>query len=134
MRPAVFPGKPMQLRLSVLARSREFSKAMRRVRESLQPLLDAFEAVELDHPIHEAVLVGITDEKDAEFFEEVENDDGFFQVLAGCRPTGTDDELIEVVFGILLRAVQLCPFATPDHKKIEAFFAALRPSVLKSCH
>jgi hypothetical protein len=116
----------MQLRLSVLARNRAFSKAMRRVRPKIQPLLDAFEATELEHPIHEAILVGITDDKGPEFFEEVENNDGVFQILAGCTHQGTDNELTADVFGILHRAVNLCPFATPDHDKFEALFARFR--------
>jgi hypothetical protein len=120
----------MQLRFSVLARNRAFSKAMLRVRTKLQPLLDAFEATVLDHPIHEAIVVGITDDKGTEFFEEVENSDGFFQVLSGCSLRGTDDELTEDVFEILHRAVRTCPFATPDHGKFEAMFARLRPLVL----
>lgn len=120
----------MQLRFSVLARNRTFSKAMRRVRVNIQPLLDAFEATELKHPIHEAILVGITDDKGPEFFEEVANNDGFFQVLAGCSQRGTDDDLTEDVFNILQRAVRVCPFATPDHEEFEGLFARLRPLVL----
>ena len=69
----------MQLRISVLARDRGFSKDMRSVRARLKPLLAAFEAIELDHPIHEAILVGITADKGAELFEQVENNDVFFK-------------------------------------------------------
>ena len=122
----------MQLRFSVLARNRAFSKSMRRVRTKLQPLLDAFEATALDHPIHEAILVGITDNMGPEFFEEVENNDGFFQVLPGCRQRDSDSELTEDVLEILHRAVRTCPFATPDHDKFEALFARFRPLVLGS--
>ena len=85
----------MQLRFSVLARNRVFSKAMRRVRTKLQPLLDAFGSIELEHSIHEAILVAITDDQPPQFFEEVENNDGFFQVLAGCSHRGGDDELVD---------------------------------------
>ena len=122
----------MQLRLSVLARNRAFSKAMRRVRTKLQPLLNAFEATVLEHTIHKAILVGITDHKGTEFFEEVENNDGFFQVLSGCSLRGTDEQLTEDVLEILHRAVRTCPFATADHGKFEAMFARLRPLVLGS--
>ena len=95
----------MQLRLSTLARSRAFSKAIRRVRPKFQPLLEAFETVELKHPIHEAILVGITDDRPPDFFEEVETNDSFFQVMAGCTLRGGDDELAEDVFEILLKAM-----------------------------
>ena len=122
----------MQLRFSVIARDRTLSRTMRRVRVRIQPLLDSFEATALECPIHEAILVGITDDKSPEFFEEVDNNDGFFQVLAGCSQCGTDDELTENVFNILRRAVRHCPFATPDHLTLEALFNRLRPSVLDS--
>lgn len=120
----------MQLRFSVLARNREFSKAMRRVRPKIQPLLDEFDATRLDHAIHEAILVGITDDKGPEFIQEVENGDGFFQVLAGCSQGGTDDELMAEVFDILQRSASLCPFAAPDRKKLEALFARSRRELL----
>lgn len=120
----------MQLSFSVATRSRAFAKAMRRVRSKLQPLLDAFEATALEHPIHQAILVGITDEKGQDFFEEVKNDEGFFQVIVGCCERVTEKQLAEDVFEILLRAVRLCPFSRPDHEKFEHLFDRLRPVVL----
>lgn len=120
----------MQLRFSVLARNRAFSKAMRRVRSNLQPLLDAFEAVELEHPIHQAILVCITDDQQPDFFEEIENNDGFFQVIAGCSLRGTSDNVAEDVFEILQRATRLCPFSIPDHETLDALFNRMKPLVL----
>lgn len=99
---------------------------MRRVRVKIQPLLDAFEATELDHPIHDAILVGITDDEGPEFFEEIKNNDGYFQIFAGCANHGVDDDLAREVFSILQRAVRVCPFATSDHDKFEALFARFR--------
>jgi hypothetical protein len=122
----------MELNFSFAARNRRFSKAMRRIEDRFKPLIDAFELVDLSHPIQEAILVIITDDKGPEFFEEVENRDGYFQVIAGCSQRGSDDELAEDVFGMLLRAVRLCPFSDPDHQRYEAMFARLRPSVLRS--
>ena len=122
----------MQLQLSVLARYRLFSKAMRRTRMRLQPVMDAFENVSLEHPIHEAILVLVTDDDQPEFFQKIENKDGFFQVLAGCSLRGTDDELAEDTFEILRRATILCPFATPDREQFEALFERLRPTVLNN--
>lgn len=105
---------------------------MRRVRSRIQPLLDAFEVTKLEHPIHEALLVGITDDKAREFFEEIENNDGFFQVLAGCSQLGTDDDVTRDVFEILEKAVRSCPFASNDHQRFEELFARMRPAVLGS--
>lgn len=120
----------MQLRFSVMARDRKFSKAMRRVRERLQPLLDAFESVEMTDPIHEAILVGITDDQPSSFFDEVENNDGFFQVLAGVEFSGSDDQLTEAVFEILQKASKACPFSRPDREAFDSLFDRMRPSVL----
>jgi hypothetical protein len=120
----------VKLQFSVAARNRKFSKAMDRIDPRFTALTDAFEGVELAHPIHEAILVLITDDKDSGFLEEVENNDGFFQVMAGCSLRGGDDELAEDVFEILLKAMRLCPFATPDHETFEALFERLRPTVL----
>ncbi len=120
----------MQLRFSVLARDRMFSKAMRRVRGKLQPLLDAFEAVEMTDPIHEAILVGVTDDQPSDFFDEVENNDGFFQVLAGVEFTGSDDELTQTVFDILRKASDACPFSNPDREAFDALFDRMRPTLL----
>ena len=121
----------MQLRFSVAARNRTFSKAMRQVRLKIQPLIDAFENISFEHPIHEAILVGITDDKQAGFFEEVKNNDGYFQVMAGCGEHCADNQLTEEVFEILHRAVLLCPFARVDHQRVEDLFSEFRPSLLR---
>ena len=109
----------MELRFSVLARDREFAKAMRRIRPRFAPLLEAFARTQLVNPIHEAILVGITDEKEAQFFEEVANRDGFFQILAGVHSNYSDLELAKEVFGLLRRAAKTCPFSKPDDAAIQ---------------
>jgi len=76
---------------SEMARDRIFMKAIRRLRGKLQPLFEAFERVEMVNPIHQAILVGNTDEAGPDFFEEVESDDGFFQLLSGCTTTANDE-------------------------------------------
>jgi len=122
----------MDLQFSVAARNRQFSKAMRRIDAKFQPLIDAFKAVAVEYPIHEAILVLITDDKAPDFLEEVQNNNGFFQVVAGCSLRGSDDELTQDVFDILECAVRMCPFATPDHQAFSSLFERLRPTVLSS--
>lgn len=119
----------MKLLLSVLARDRQFSRSMRRVDSKLQPLFAAFESVEMIDPIHEAILVGVTDDQPAGFFQEVKNNEGFFQVLAGVRFTGADDELTEDVFDILRKASAACPFSHPDRETFDALFARMKLTV-----
>ncbi|QDV16060.1 hypothetical protein Pan153_06810 [Gimesia panareensis] len=120
----------MQLSFSTIARHRTFSRAMDRIDTRFQPLLDAFQTVKLEYPVHEAILVGITDDKPPQFFEEIETSDGFFQVFAGCSLRGGDQELVADVFEILRNATRLCPFAAPDHETLEALFKRLRPAVV----
>lgn len=121
----------MHLNYSTIARNRAFSRAMHRVDPLLQPLLAALEAVRLEHPLHETILVGITDDRPPQFFEEIENKDGLFQVLAGCSLRGGDEELVADVFEILRNAVRFCPFASQDHQAFEAIFIRLRPSIVR---
>jgi hypothetical protein len=112
----------MQLGLSVFARERSFLNATRRIRPRLQPLLDEFERVNLQ-PTYNAILVGITDDQGLQFFEEVPNNDGFFQVLAGCSAAASDEELKRQVFEILHRAVESCPLPKEDRRACEELFA-----------
>lgn len=112
----------MKLRLSVVARDRQFSKAIRRIRPRFDQLLKDFEKVELVDPIHEAILVGITDDKTDDYFEEVSNRDGFFQIMAGCGVIGSDEELTVRVFQILQKAATACPFSKPDKLSIQHVF------------
>ena len=49
----------MRLGLSIASESRQFSRMMRRIRPRIQSLLDAFGEIELQHPIHEAILVQV---------------------------------------------------------------------------
>lgn len=120
----------MQFRLSVAAENRMFSKAMRRIRPRFQPLTDAFEAVEVEQPIYEAILVGVTDSRSPDFCQEIENGDGYFQMLFGCSLRDWDQELAEDVFDILLRATRLCPFANSDREVFDSLFERMRPIVL----
>ncbi|MEX0676769.1 MAG: hypothetical protein WD063_06810 [Pirellulales bacterium] len=119
----------MRLEFSAFARERSFAKAMHRIRPKLQPLLDELATIELQHPSYEAILVGITDDKDSEFFEEVPNDDGYFQVIAGCAPSESDSELAQQVFEILRQAVRACPLASADHELCEALFGRFESSL-----
>jgi hypothetical protein len=121
----------MELRFSVLARNREFAQAMRRIRPRFSPLVDVFATTELINPIHEAILVGITDDKGPNFFEEVPNRDGFFQVLAGVDLKQSDEMLVKNVFDTLRRAAIACPFSKPDHGTIQRVFDESEPKVTR---
>lgn len=117
----------MKLRFSVAARDRFFGKAMRRIRPSLEPFFERFSEVQPIHPIHSAILVGITDEYGDGHYEEVQNDDGFYQVLTGCRDTWSsgkisDEDLLEAVILKLKTAVSACPFSKPDREKFLSVF------------
>lgn len=104
----------MRLSLSVAARQRSFAKAMRRIRPTLEPMLESFAQVVLENPIHEAILVGISDDLPPGYIEEVPNADGFFQVLAGVDGAACDDALRTQVIAALKAAIAVCPFSQPD--------------------
>lgn len=108
----------MEVRLGSAARDRRFSRAMRRIRPGLQQVLNALWAVELQHPVFDAILIGVTDEHARGWYEEVPNSDGFFQVMAGCAPYTTDESLIDDVFQIIRSALILCPLAVPDRQAL----------------
>lgn len=120
-------GRLMRLALSIASDSRQFSRMMRRVRPRIQPLLDAFPSVELCHPIHDQLLVGVSNSLPADHCEIVPNSDSYFQVAMGwpadsdLSPTG-DDANITRLAALLRRAVTLCPFSDPDSDAMLALF------------
>lgn len=120
----------MKISLSVAAQDRLFSKAVRRIRPSFDPLFEAFSQVEMTDPIHEAILIGLTDAVPAGHFEVIPNRDGFFQVLAGVKGSVVDDELKLALFNIVERAVQTCPFSKPDKERFTDFLKDWRPKVI----
>ena len=120
----------MNLMLSFAARDRKFSKAIIRIYQRIKPLEKAFTAVGMQCPIHEAILVMVTDDMAPGLMNEVRNVDGFFQISAGCELRDTDEELLADVFEILLKAVRLCPFVPADLEKFERLFEEYRPLIL----
>jgi hypothetical protein len=112
----------MYLRISVAASDRLFAKAMRRIRPRFEKLLRDFENTQFVHPIHEAILVGITNDEGESFFQEISNDQGFFQVIAGCPSGEPDDKLACAVFKGLWKAVHACPFSQTDRRSTEDLF------------
>lgn len=104
---------------------------MRRVRLRIQPLLDEFGEIEFEHPIYQAVLVGVTDEKPDGFLQEIENSDGFFQVLAGCAFHESDDVMTSALFEVLRRATDLCPFADNDRAIVKQTFERVKSRVVE---
>ncbi len=109
----------MELRFSVLARNRQFAKAMRRIRSRLAPLTEGIADAGLKNARYQAILVGITDEKGPDYFAEVPHCDGFFQILAGCQLTECDTNLANQVFAILGRAALSCPLSAADGQKVQ---------------
>ena len=92
---------------------------MRRIRPKFESLFAEFEAQELQNPIHEAILVGVTDSIGSEEMQVIPNREGFFQVLCGFGDQTSfipaNDRSLEVaLYERLLRAVENCPFSKPD--------------------
>jgi hypothetical protein len=85
-------------------------------------LLDAFASIELANPVHQAILVGLTDDRGPDYFEEIPNGDGFFQVMAGLGSDRSESDLAREVFTKLRIAASACPFSQPDCEKVRQVF------------
>jgi hypothetical protein len=104
----------MKLGISAAAESRNFSRKFHRARTKFGSLVEQFSQLKLINPIHDAILVGVTDSLPPSHFVEVKNTDGFFQILAGVDGELEQEKLEESIFSIIQRAIQACPFSTPD--------------------
>jgi len=114
----------MWLSVGYLARHRAFSRLFRQVRRQLQPTIAAFDVLKIKNPMCNALLVDFTDEEGRDYFEVVENSDQFFQVLVGCCPEISEEQLIQHMIEALLRVVRLCPIASEDRARCETLFSA----------
>lgn len=80
-RPSHNPCKSliMKILLSVGAENRHFAKNIRLVRPSFDSLFLAFSLVKMVDPIHDAILIGVTDAKSDGYFEIIPNKEVFFK-------------------------------------------------------
>jgi hypothetical protein len=102
---------------------------MRRIRPRLASLVAAFDSLGLRHPDFSAVLVGVTDDRPADYLNEVPNADGFYQTTVGFDPTiglevEGDQQLAEALFRQLSQAILACPFAPADRLAVGAMLSA----------
>ena len=110
---------------------------MRRVRPRFVSLQAAFAKLHLKHPIHERILVGVTDEHGTELFEEIPNADGYHQVIVGFDASiglaAEDDARREIaLFQQLSRAILSCPFSVPDRESVNAALKAWAAANLRA--
>lgn len=122
----------MELSYGFLAYDRFFSKAMSRVSKSFIPLLEAFKALNIEHPDCTVILVGIVGTKSPDQFEFLGNNEGQFQLSVGISETGTDQDVALAVYHILLKAVRFYPFTRKERAQIEALFEKHRPNLLSA--
>jgi len=115
----------MNLVLSIASETRPRAKALRRVLPIFRSLEQQFSAITLQHPIHHALLVGIV-ERPPDYFDEVPNRNGEFQVHTGydlsVAPLPENDtRLSRDLFQRIRAAVLACPFSTPDRDAVQQF-------------
>jgi hypothetical protein len=104
----------MDIRLGVIAKDRAFSKAVRRARALVEPVIASLAKVRLECPLWSAILVAITDDELPGSFREVPNSEGYYQVTAGCSWPQGDAELAQEILLVLRRTVTECGFALAD--------------------
>ena len=115
----------MTLLLSTASEDRRRSKALHRVLPVFRSLEQQFAAIALQDPIHHALLVGIV-ERPADYFHEVPNHNGKFQVHTGydlsfLPSPDNDTRLSRDLFQRIRAAVLACPFSTPDRDAVQKF-------------
>lgn len=120
----------MRLDYFCLLSNRLFSKAVFRVRKVIKPLLDEFEALNIQHPDCRRISVGIIGGESPDHFEFSGNNDGAFEVNLGISEAGTDQEIAFTIYHILLRAVRFYPFTSDERAQIEALFEMHLPKIL----
>jgi hypothetical protein len=113
----------LKLSLSIAARDRLFAKTMRRLLPEFDRLKVDVSTIEMVNPIHEAMLIGMSDEQPAGSFEVVSNHDGFFQVLAGVEWPATGEQLKTSMEAIICEAIYRCPFSQPDRSQFSELLA-----------
>jgi len=116
----------MNVSLSVASRDRRFSKAMQRVRKEFDSFFREFATLKLNNPIHEALLIGVTDDMSHGVIQVVPNKEGYYQVLVGCAAPMTDAELKEWLYHVLERVFAQCPFSESDKAIALALLAQWR--------
>lgn len=121
----------MKLLIGLAVKDRLFGKAVRRVLPYFESLRTEFNTVELTDPIHDAILVGLTDDREPSFFKETLNNNGNFQVLMGCPLIANDEDMKKAIFERLERAVMVCPFSTPDKTNVVELFQKWADANLK---
>ena len=117
----------MRLSFGCGTRHRAFGKMFRRVANELEPFIHAFGELSIDHPDYDALLIDITYDEAPNFFELVENKERYLQVLAGCRPDVTADELHHHLIATTQRIIRLCPLTSKERHRIETLILSFLP-------
>jgi hypothetical protein len=112
----------MKISISIATGNRHYGKAMRRILARLEPLVEIVDGVELKDPSLKAILIGMTDDMDEDEFEEIENKEGFCQVLIGCNYNGDEEILLRDVFYRIMRTVEDAPLHHIDRDVLLALF------------
>ena len=122
----------MKISLSFAAKNPQFLKKIRRIRSDFEDFFDDFSLVDLTNPIHEAILIGVTDSRGDDFFEIIKNRDGYFQTLAGLDGFDDDAVLRKKLFLIVSKSILACPFSNPDRGKFHILLKKWEGEIMKN--
>jgi hypothetical protein len=115
----------MQIQLSIAARNRQFSRAMKRVRPLVQDKLNLIEELRLKNPTWDVVLLAITDEYDFDRLEIIPNNDDVLQIINGFPSAldlsqSNDANICSAVLQCVRNSVHECRLTPDDYAMIEA--------------
>ena len=119
----------MQIRLSIAARNRQFSRAMRRVRPLVQAKLELIEELRLKDPTWDVVLLAITDEYDVDRLDIIPNNDDVLQIINGFPAAldlsqSNDANIISAVLQCVRNSVHQCRLTPDDYAMVDAILKA----------
>ena len=106
----------MDISMSIGTSNRFFGKAIRRIYPRINLFMEKFKEAVPSSQTCSAILVAITDDKSADFFQEMPNVDGYFQVMFGCPYPSDDSDLANEVLDRLQKAIAICPMSPAERE------------------
>jgi hypothetical protein len=110
----------MIVKISAIARTRKFGKAIRDMHKKLDGLAKSLTNLAIEDGIITAILVSVTDDIPDSEQELFPNDEGIFQVHVGCQ---TNPSLPSFAFDVLKRvstAILCCNLSLVDNERMKA--------------
>ncbi|MGY8768462.1 MAG: hypothetical protein ACKVH8_08555 [Pirellulales bacterium] len=120
----------MEVRVSSASRNRAFSKAIQRIRPSIQIVLDEIGSTELENPTWSTLLIALTDDLEPEVLNEKSTDGGVLQLLAGFPALsdwspGNDQVIRQSILETIQKALIQCELTPADYERLKSMIKSV---------